>query len=103
VKHTQADVELLRALGHQSGDYERDLQIVARFRDKAEHEGLIVVEQAVEDANKRVTSNTTTTHEMSWTIYVAALINRQSSVDSACAIADKILAEQKIRFKKRLE
>lgn len=117
IKHTPEDVALLEYLGSVPGSatYDRDLRIVARFRDKAEHSGLEAIEKtifsaqkAVDDANKRVTSNTTTTHELSWTIYVAALIMRGGGIDAdvglaaTCAKADKILEEQKKRFKQRL-
>lgn len=118
IRHTPEDISLLDELGISepgSADYERDLRIVARFRDKAEHSGLEAIEKtifsaqkAVDDANKRVTSGTATTHELSWTIYVAALISRGGTphdsvgLASMCAIADKLLEEQKKRFKQRL-
>lgn len=118
IKHTPEDISLLEELGISepgSADYERDLRIVARFRDKAEHSGLEAIEKtifsaqkAVDDANKRVTSGTSNVHELSWTIYVAALMSSKSynheaaGLATVCSLADKLLEEQKKRFKQRL-
>lgn len=114
IKHAPEDVALLEDLGSIPGsiEYDRDLQRVARFRDKAEHSGLEAIEktifsaqQAVDDANKRVTSNASNRHEMSWALYIAAFISRPNSlIDSeglawAYGAADRILEEQKKRFK----